>query len=107
VAQIYPGAGRFERGAGEPHWVEHGRSAHLSVGTYSVAVGQPDSQGPHREDEVYVVMAGRARFSAPGIDAEVGPGTTIFVGAGEEHRFSDVVSDLSCLVIFAPPETGP
>jgi len=52
-------------------------------------------------------MAGRARFSAPGIDAEVGPGTTIFVGAGEEHRFSDVVSDLSCLVIFAPPETGP
>lgn len=93
--------------AAEPHWIEHGRSAHLSVGTYSIAAGQDDTQVPHHEDEIYVVMAGRARFVGPGLDEEVGPGTTIFVAAGEEHRFLGVVSDFSCLVIFAPPETDP
>lgn len=108
MAEIYPGAGRFEAAAAaEPYWVEHGRSTHLSVGTYSIGAGQDDTQVPHHEDEIYVVMLGRARFVGPGVDDEVGPGTTIFVAAGEEHRFLDIATDFSCLVIFAPPETDP
>ena len=108
MAEIYPGAGRFEAAAVvEPHWIEHARSAHLSVGTYSIAAGQDDTQIPHHEDEIYVVMSGQARFVGPGLDDEVGPGTTIFVAAGEEHRFLDVATNFSCLVIFAPPETDP
>jgi mannose-6-phosphate isomerase-like protein (cupin superfamily) len=108
VSEINRGAGRFE-GADvvEPHWIEHGRSAHLSVGTYSIGAGQEDTQVPHHEDEIYVVTSGRARFVGPGLDDEVGPGSTIFVAAGEEHRFLDVATDFACLVIFAPPETDP
>lgn len=108
MAAIYPGAGRFDPAAADaPHWIEHGRSDHLSVGTYSIAAGQFDTQVPHHEDEIYVVTSGRARFTAPGVDDEIEPGTTIFVAAGEEHRFVDITADFSCLVIFAPPETDP
>ena len=108
MAEIAAGAGRFNPAAAtEPHWVEHGRSAHLSFGTYSIAAGGVDTQTPHREDEIYVVTAGRGRFTAPGVDAAVGPGTTIFVAAGEEHRFADIDTDFACLVVFAPPETEP
>ena len=37
-------------------------------------------------------------------DRPVGPGTIIFVEAGVEHRFHSITSDLTVLVVFAPPE---
>jgi mannose-6-phosphate isomerase-like protein (cupin superfamily) len=91
--------------AGESrHWVEQLRVAALSVGTYSVPVGGRDTQQPHTEDEVYVVTAGRARIVADSGSAEVGPGSVVYVPAGEPHRFVDITEDLAVLVIFAPPE---
>lgn len=93
-----PAAGRTN------HWVEHLRVPALSIGTYSVAAGGADTQRPHTEDEVYVVMAGRATFEAAGRRIPATPGTTLYVPAGEEHRFIDVTENLVVLVVFAPPE---
>jgi mannose-6-phosphate isomerase-like protein (cupin superfamily) len=86
------------------HWVEHLRVPALSVGTYSVPAGGTDTQRPHTEDEVYVVLAGRATFVAGEQRVAAAAGTTLYVPAGEEHRFADVTEDLTVLVIFAPPE---
>jgi len=86
------------------HWVEHLRVPSLSVGTYSVPAGGADTQQPHTEDEVYVVLSGRAMFEAAGQRVPAGRGTTLYVPAGEEHRFVDVTEDLTVLVVFAPPE---
>jgi quercetin dioxygenase-like cupin family protein len=36
--------------------------------------------------------------------APVGPGSVIYVAAGEEHRFTDVTEDLAAFVLFAPAE---
>ena len=83
-------------------WVENLRVADLSVGTYCIPAGGVDDQGPHTEAEVYVVTAGRARIVTPGGAADVGPGSVIFVPAGEEHRFVDVSEDLALLVVFGP-----
>jgi len=83
-------------------WVEHLRTADLSVGTYCIPAGGRDTQSPHTEDEIYVVTAGRATVTTPGRTAEVGPGAVIFVPAGEEHRFVDVTEDLTLLVVFGP-----
>jgi mannose-6-phosphate isomerase-like protein (cupin superfamily) len=77
----------------------------MSVGTYSIAAGGIDGQSPHRQDEIYVVTTGRARFTADSGEAEVGPGDVIFVPAGEAHRFVDVAEDFATLVFFAPAET--
>lgn len=93
-------------GAAPTHFVEHLRASALSCGTYSIPAGGTDDQRPHREDEVYYVTAGRARFVADSGSADVGPGDLIFVPAGEQHRFVDISEDLSLLVVFAPPYSG-
>lgn len=84
-------------------YVEHHRSGAMSVGTYRVAAGCDDDQEPHRQDEVYVVSAGRGKLSAGGRALPVVPGDVLFVPAGEPHRFCDVTEDLALLVVFAPP----
>jgi mannose-6-phosphate isomerase-like protein (cupin superfamily) len=102
--KIIDGAGQWTTpvsgSAGD--WVEHFTVPSLSVGTYCIPAGGEDLQTPHGEDEVYVVTAGRAQISTPLATAEVGPGSVIFVPAGEEHRFVDVVEDLALLVVFGP-----
>ena len=105
--QIIGDAGNFTApGPGRPgsHWAEHLRSADLSVGTYSVPAGGTDDQVPHTEDEIYVVTAGHATLVAGGSSATLGPGSVVFVPAGEQHRFTDITSDLAVLVLFAPAE---
>ena len=84
-------------------WVEHMASADLSVGTYSIPAGGLDNQQPHTEDEVYVVRTGRATVETPSGSAAVGPGSVIFVPAGEPHRFTGIEEDLALVVVFAPP----
>ena len=103
--QIIEGAGQWTApGTGTANdWVEHFAVPALSVGTYCIPAGGTDDQSPHTEDEIYVVTAGRARIVTPGGSREVGPGSVIFVPAGEEHRFTDIAEDLALLVMFAPP----
>jgi quercetin dioxygenase-like cupin family protein len=114
VAEILVGAGRSSpsdaSGVPVAQWVEHVRSQHLSVGTYWLPPGAVDDQEPHTEDEVYVVTSGRARFTVatgaePVSEDEVGPGSVIYVAAGEVHAFADPSDDFTTLVVFAPPES--
>ena len=77
----------------------------MSAGLYVLPVGGSDPQRPHREDEMYYVVRGRARFKAAGEDREVSAGSVIFVGAEVEHRFYDITEELGVLVFFAPAES--
>jgi mannose-6-phosphate isomerase-like protein (cupin superfamily) len=99
-------AGTFSADEGPNAFVEHLRVPTMSVGTYSIPVSGADDQVPHDEDEVYVVIAGRGRITAGATTLDIEPGTTLFVPAGEEHRFHDVAEDLALLVLFAPPYSG-
>src|SRR5690242_2954600 len=99
--EIIKGAGAW-RPPGAGDWTEQLRTPDLSVGTYCIPAGGVDGQSPHTEDEIYVVTAGRAKIVTPEATADVGPGTVVFVPAGEEHRFTDVTEDLALLVVFGP-----
>jgi mannose-6-phosphate isomerase-like protein (cupin superfamily) len=102
--QVLQGAGDYTDPGDEPnHYVEHFRSADLSVGTYSIPARGIDDQEPHGEDEIYVVTAGRATIETASGSAEVGPGSVVYVASSEEHRFVSIDGDLSLLVLFAPP----
>jgi quercetin dioxygenase-like cupin family protein len=68
-------------------------------------VGAVDHQKPHREDEIYYVIRGRARFQAGPDDKEVSAGSVLFVAAEIGHRFYDITEELEALVFFAPAET--
>ena len=110
--KVLAGAGLFTPPPDQPsppdgagsHWIEHLRAAHLSVGSYSIRRGGPDKQMPHTEDEIYVVTAGRAVLRAGEDSTPVGPGSVVYVAAGETHRFTDITEDLAAIVVFAPAE---
>jgi mannose-6-phosphate isomerase-like protein (cupin superfamily) len=82
------------------------RTPSMSVGLYRLTAGSVDPQGPHGEDEVYVVIEGRATLDVEGRSTAVMPGSVAFVAAGAGHRFRDIEEDLVTVVLFAPPESG-
>jgi quercetin dioxygenase-like cupin family protein len=88
---------------GDPY-LEFLRVPDLSLGLYELAAGAEDRQQPHAEDEAYVVLAGRSRFTAGGASRAVAPGDTIFVAAGVPHRFHDIEETLQLIVAFGPAE---
>jgi len=77
----------------------------MSAGIYTLTAGANDPQSPHREDELYYVVRGRARMKAGNEDHAVAAGAVIFIAAGVEHRFYDIEEELSVLVFFAPAES--
>jgi mannose-6-phosphate isomerase-like protein (cupin superfamily) len=78
----------------------------LSLGLYVLPAGGTDLQTPHREDEVYYVVSGRATVNVDGETSVVQPGSMIFVAKEVEHRFFDIEEELSLLVFFAPQHAG-
>jgi mannose-6-phosphate isomerase-like protein (cupin superfamily) len=76
----------------------------MSAGVYVLPKGGTDPQKPHREDELYYVVRGRARMRLGSTDAEVRAGSVIFVEAKLEHRFYNIDEELEVLVFFAPAE---
>jgi len=86
-------------------YVEFLRVPAMSAGLYALPAGGTDLQRPHRQDEIYYVISGRARFQADKEDQEIRAGSVLFVSAGVVHRFYDITEDLAVLVVFAPAET--
>lgn len=87
-------------------YVDFLTSDRLSVGLAIWPRGVVDRQQPHREDEVYYVIAGRGTIHVAREDREVKPGSLVFVAAGVEHWFHDIQEDLRVLVFWAPPHTA-
>jgi mannose-6-phosphate isomerase-like protein (cupin superfamily) len=85
-------------------YLEFLREPAISAGLYTLEAGSTDPQSPHTEDEVYVVLEGRAKILVGAEDFEVKPGDTIFVPANLEHRFHSILETLKVIVVFAPAE---
>lgn len=76
----------------------------LSGGLYVLEAGAVDSQTPHTEDELYVVMSGRGRITVGGEVRDLRTGSVVFVAAGVTHRFHDIDERLVLVVAFGPAE---
>jgi mannose-6-phosphate isomerase-like protein (cupin superfamily) len=87
-------------------YLEFLRRDSMSCGLYVLEAGAEDPQEPHRQDEVYVVLEGRAQLMVAGQDQPVGPGSIVFVARTVAHRFHGITERLSVVVFFAPAETG-
>jgi len=75
------------------------RSTGLELGVYVLVAPEPDTQKPHEDDEVYVVLEGRGTLQVEGQSFSVSEGDALFVEAGADHRFTGYEA-LSVLVIF-------
>lgn len=87
-------------------YLEFLRKESLSAGIYVLSANAEDPQKPHAEDEIYYVLAGRARLRAGNKDLPVMPGDLLHVPAGEPHHFHEIAEELRLLVLFAPAETS-
>ncbi len=76
----------------------------LSAGLYVLEAGERDPQSPHTEDEIYYVVRGIARVTVGEEVRDIGPGSTVFVGATVPHRFHDIAERLVLFVVFGPAE---
>ncbi len=85
-------------------YLEFLRVPAMSAGLYVLPAGSTDPQKPHREDEMYYVVRGRARMQVGTEHQDVRAGSVIFVEANVEHRFYDIQEELEVLVFFAPAE---
>jgi mannose-6-phosphate isomerase-like protein (cupin superfamily) len=74
----------------------------LEVGVYVLVAPEPDRQQPHEDDELYVALEGSGVLEVEGVETPVREGTSVFVEAGADHRFTGY-EGLSVLVIFARP----
>jgi len=63
-----------------------------------------DAQQPHKEDEVYYVVSGRATVRVGDEDRAVQAGSVILAAPGVPHRFHSITEELRILVVFAPAE---
>ena len=88
------------------HYFEFLRRDVMSAGVYVLPAGGTDPQKPHKQDELYYVVSGRARMKVATEDHEVKAGTVIFVAADVDHRFYDISEELVVLVFFAPAESS-
>ena len=86
-------------------YLEFLRIPAMSAGVYTLPVGSVDLQKPHKEDEMYYIVRGRARMRVGSEELVVGAGSVIFVAAEVDHRFHDISEELVVLVFFAPAES--
>jgi mannose-6-phosphate isomerase-like protein (cupin superfamily) len=102
---MHTGSVAAERARRDKEYFEFLRVASMSAGIYVVRAGGLDQQSPHRQDELYYVLHGKARMRAGAQDQSVHQGSIIFIAAGVEHRFYDIEEEITLLVLFAPAET--
>jgi len=77
----------------------------LSLGLFAVGRGHDDTQSPHQQDEVYVVVGGAAVLDIAGERSAVAAGSVAYVPALVPHCFVEITDDLRVVVVFAPPLT--
>ena len=86
--------------AREAPYLEFLRVPQLSCGIYVLAAGARDTQSSHDEDEVYVVLKGRAELVVDGEEIPLHEGSIVYVPADVPHEFVRIEEDLSLLVFF-------
>jgi len=79
----------------------------MEHGTMSIEYFAPkgtDTQTPHKQDEIYVIIDGHSTFFRNGERVQCKKNDVLFVPAGLEHRFENFSDDFATWVIFYGPE---
>lgn len=59
----------------------------LECGVLNLKPGQPDTQNPHKMDEVYFIVQGDGYLNVNGVDIPITDGKIIFVPKEIPHKF--------------------
>lgn len=64
----------------------------------------PEPKTPHKEDELYVILAGAGRAQVGDETHDVAEGDVVYVEQGREHDFFDIEDEMTALVVFGDPQ---
>jgi mannose-6-phosphate isomerase-like protein (cupin superfamily) len=81
----------------------------MKHGTMTIEYFAPqevDTQTPHKQDEIYVIIKGHSTFFRNGERISCKKNDVLFVPAGMEHYFENFSDDFATWVIFYGPEGG-
>ncbi len=70
------------------------------------ALQEADTQTPHKQDEIYVIIKGHSSFYRDGERMSCKENDVLFVPAGMAHHFESFSDDFATWVIFYGPEGG-
>jgi mannose-6-phosphate isomerase-like protein (cupin superfamily) len=93
-----------ERLANQGAYLRFLNERNMSAGLYALSPGETDTQAPHRQDEIYLVISGRAAITVGDETTHVARGSVVYVPAGVPHRFHHITEELRVMVVFSPPE---
>jgi mannose-6-phosphate isomerase-like protein (cupin superfamily) len=79
------------------------RTPSLSCSIYHIPAGSKEMQSAHEEDELYLVLEGRARLRIEDDEHVVEKGAIMYVRTACDHAFFDVEEDLTVLAFFGTP----
>ncbi|NVZ10650.1 cupin domain-containing protein [Allochromatium humboldtianum] len=79
------------------------RTPSLSCSIYHLPVGSRDMSSAHEEDELYLVLEGKAHLRIGDSEHHVERGTLMYVQAACDHAFFDIREDLTVLAFFGAP----
>ena len=79
---------------------------HGSMSIEYFAPKRIDTQTPHKQDEIYVIIEGHSAFYRNGEIISCNKNDILFVPAGMEHHFEDFSDDFATWVIFYGPGGG-
>ena len=65
-----------------------------------------DTQTPHKQDEIYIIVEGHSEFYRDGERISCKKNDILFVPAGMEHRFENFSENFATWVIFYGPDGG-
>jgi quercetin dioxygenase-like cupin family protein len=82
-------------------WLQFFDNNTMLSGLYEIPAGGEDKQGPHKVDELYFVVKGKAMLTAADVLFPASAGSIFFVKADIPHRFIDIEEDLQVLVFFS------
>ena len=79
---------------------------HGSMTIEYFAPQEVDTQTPHKQDEIYIIIKGHSKFYRDGERVSCKKGDVLFVPAGMEHYFENFSDDFAVWVIFYGPDGG-
>ncbi len=82
-------------------WLKFFDNNTMFTGIYEIPAGGQDPQGPHKLDELYVVMKGRATLIAGDKEYDATSGSVFFVKTKVPHKFINIEEDLQVIVFFS------
>ncbi|KAA6185804.1 cupin domain-containing protein [Thiohalocapsa marina] len=79
------------------------RTPSLSCSIYHLPAGSKEMQSAHEEDELYLVLEGRARLRVEDEEHRVEKGSMMYVRTACDHAFFDIEEDLTVIAFFGTP----